>query len=154
MDKIKELDGLEFDLKWEFEGQEHEGVFKLEFYKKDGKDYCTIDKVMKDNKISVCIYNQEYTGFKDLIDELHEQGLEDIENYLWDNFGGEMEDMNMESLLEEIPNPIGDNTRDRQIKTQNIDDGDLYLLIEELGRLGYECSFINASSDNLIVKIN
>ncbi len=55
MDKIKELDGLEFDLKWEFEGQKHEGVFKLEFYKKDVKDYCTIDKAMKamkDNKIS------------------------------------------------------------------------------------------------------
>jgi len=154
MDKIKELDGLEFDLKWEFEGQEHEGVFKLEFYKKDGKDYCTIDKVMKDNKISVCIYNQEYTGFKDLIDELHEQGLEDIENYLWDNFGGEMEDMNMESLLEgKYPNALEIIQETGKLKLQNIDDGDLYLLIEELGRLGYECS-INASSDNLIVKIN
>ncbi len=38
-----------------------------------------------------------------------------------------------------------------KLKLQNIDDGDLYLLIEELGNLGYECS-INASSDNLIVK--
>lgn len=58
----------------------------------------------------------------------------------------------MKSLLErKYPNALEIIQETGKIKLQNIDDGDLHLLIEELGNLGYESS-INASSDNLIVK--
>lgn len=58
----------------------------------------------------------------------------------------------MKGLLErKYPNALEIIQETGKIKLQNIDDDDLYLLIGELGNLGYECS-INASSDNLIVK--
>ncbi len=58
----------------------------------------------------------------------------------------------MKGLLErKYPNALEIIQETGKIKLQNIDDDNLYLLIGELGNLGYECS-INTSSDNLIVK--